>query len=144
MREIKFRAWDPDERKMSNIFTFGDIHAGGQYFSPEGCFSLEADYNDTQSIIMQYTGLKDKNGKEIYEGDIVRTDTGGTTYNGKETKKTFRYWEIKWDKDGDLIDGSYAPEEWMYGYKFPHPSYEGKSMEIIGNIYENPELLKEE
>ncbi len=92
-------------------------------------------------ILMQYTGLKDSKGVEIYEGDIVRTDTGGTTFDGKETKKVFRYWEIRWDEDGALVDGSYGPEEWMYGYIFPHSEYEGKKMEVIGNIYENPELL---
>lgn len=62
MREIKFRAWDKENSEMT-LFTFDDVSSGqvgnnDQYIS--------------EMVVMQYTGLLDKNGKEIYEGDIIR------------------------------------------------------------------------
>jgi len=69
--------------------------------------------------LMQYTGLKDKNGKEIYEGDIVK-GTGGE-FNEE-------VWEAGWNEDRDFIGWSITPQNCEDG------------LEIIGNIYENPEL----
>ena len=78
--------------------------------------------------VMQYTGLKDKNGKEIYERDIL--GYWGSAYSA--------YWVVLWDEKHG---------RWMFGknnigvFGFTKSSCKGK--EIIGNIYENPELLKE-
>jgi len=72
---------------------------------------------------MQYTGLKDKNGKEIYEGDTIQAEGGNPN--------TVLWWEEKglWGVD---------EKDTYYDYLFEHY----KEHEIIGNIYENPELIK--
>ena len=65
MREIKFRAWDKDEKRMTTTFS---VSSQGQVtFTPLG----ESTRYLTGYILMQFTGLLDKNGKEIYEGDII-------------------------------------------------------------------------
>lgn len=86
--------------------------------------------HEDSGYIMQYTGLKDKNGKEIYEGDIVISANNST----HEIK--FGEWEIRMD-EGENING--------IGFSFsggePFAESVGKPYEIIGNIYETPELL---
>lgn len=67
MREIKFRAWGRNEKKM----LYGVEHTYDGYIVPMACFGGVLDCPDFY-IVMQYTGLKDQNGKEIYEGDIVK------------------------------------------------------------------------
>jgi uncharacterized phage protein (TIGR01671 family) len=67
MRTIKFRAWNQELNKMSKPFTFGQI----LNFCDKNFKSLEPD----KEIVMQFTGLTDKNGTEIYEGDIVNAST---------------------------------------------------------------------
>ena len=79
-------------------------------------------------ITVQYTGLKDKNGKEIYEGDIVEYKT--KFYDRLKEHKTI----IKWEDD---LEHNGFGEPFAMGYIF-----RGFDIEIIGNIYENPELIK--
>lgn len=97
MREIKFRAWDKEKKEM-----FNDIWIDGNFI------------NMPEYIVMQFTGLKDKNGKEIYEGDIVKNID-------RVFEVTFKdgYFSIIHNKKGLLY------------------------CEVIGNKYENSELLKE-
>ena len=115
MREIKFRAWHIDNKEMiyqgwnktyfvtiSNLFAYGG--------------SVE---------FMQYTGLKDKNGKEIYEGDILNI----VTYGSEEQKYIAK---VQFDESRYIVRNK-------YGYA---PLYDLPPHEVIGNIYENPELLK--
>ena len=115
MRELKFRAWD------GVCFRFFDIR--------ENC---DCDFSDfylglgKETPIEQYTGLKDKNGKEIYEGDLVLD----TYYDDNE-----RY-IVKWYNDA-VVFGMQSLED-ADDYKLPL-----ESLEVIGNIHENPELLEE-
>lgn len=128
MREIKFRAWD----KQFQIIT--KVLPDGYKFTFDGKVILldhrGKEIGESQDfILMQYTGLKDKNGKEIYEGDIV-------DYELVDGNKIF---EIKYREDMAkfVADGK---DFHAWGLNQGDVS---ERTEIIGNIYENPELLGE-
>jgi len=120
-RIIKFRAWDNEEKIMT--YSHNKLWR---------IFSENVDFDDIQ----QYTGLKDKNGKEIYEGDIVREERGKSD-DGSGWKKNYLYLEVKYENGLLLpfyeIDNT---DEFGCDYKL-----DNNESEIIGNIYENKELL---
>lgn len=110
MRETKYRAWDNTEITNSDEYN-----------------SLWEFFQDCRDCkLMQYTGLKDKNGKEIYEGDIL-----GNTYGHRSeviwSESRAGYWirRLNWERNG---------EDTWHILTF--------SAEIIGNIYEHPNLLQ--
>jgi len=114
MREIKFRAWNEARREMSDNVQdspfFGEI------------------LNSTDNEVMQFTGLKDKNGKEIYEGDIVKYEFSHPLH----VVWLDAGWGVRWQDIGNTEEQFINTEDEEFQY-----------IEIIGNIYENPELLKE-
>lgn len=114
-REIKFRAWQVHHKEMYQPFDgyieFPSVVVGFD----DGDLRLEGD----DVILMQYTGLKDKNSKEIYEGDILRWK-----YEGDEYIK-----QVEWK---GFCFQPFNGQEWS-------PIKE--ECEVIGNIWENPELL---
>jgi uncharacterized phage protein (TIGR01671 family) len=109
MREIKFRVWEDYRLKEIDFYWF------------EGRGYREMEDVPRDCILMQYTGLKDKNGKEIYEGDIY------VEFFGKNASRPCVVCEIS--------VSSWILEE----NKCNSPM---SSVEVIGNIYENPELIK--
>lgn len=124
MREFKFRAWDTEKQEMATVNFIGlnDYEVG---MEDEECRRWRATYPYVCRL-MQYTNLKDKNGKEIYEGDIlkVKLDGGEANLYVKYTNGEYRVVnEGKW-------------EDSLYTYM-----YFG-DVEIVGNIYENKDLLK--
>ena len=117
MREIKFRAWDKKNNKMiTRVDEYDEI------FLPI-IYGEEENYN-----AMQFVGLKDKNGREIYEGDIVSLDS----WNPSNMQICF-------------IEGAFclANEDGEYVGDIHYIHHAGiEQSEVIGNIYQNPELLK--
>jgi len=147
-REIKFRAWDKVLKYMIQI-------EYGNWISFDGVCYTESDkkYNTPNIeitkvkdlILMQYTGLKDKNGKEIYEGDIVRilyTDWASQPYGDN---KTLQEYKNSISKIGTVIYHiNLFCIEFVYGNgSFTDSIIPGKhgEIEIIGNLFENPELI---
>ena len=129
MREIKFRAFHKKEGiliKIKNLLSFaidGDIWINENKQHPINTFCgwVSEDFE-----LMQYTGLKDKNKEPIYEGDIVKIINGYT--NGTEYFDLVEKVEFK---DGSFLLGN----DCFRGI--------AEDFEVIGNIYENPELLEE-
>ena len=118
-REIKFRAWDKKEKKM----LYNIEYHNGEFFS-----TFEETQKPAHCLIevMQYTGLKDKNEKKIYEGDILENGYEvicGNQFGGIVIKRTFK----KGKKTEEVI---------------LHEIKEQKELNVIGDIYENKELLK--
>ena len=127
-RELKFRAWDVVDKVMKDSFTLCNLIGGydcGYRVDKDLPFIDEEDENNPDTIIMQYTGLKDKDGREVYEGDVVR-------YKDRYVDG-FRDAEVAFDECGWRLDGDLM-SDWRYG---------SSSFEVIGNIYENPELLEQ-
>jgi len=134
-REIKFRVWDPDKQRM--VYYRTPICKEGM-----GLFMLDSewphDWIDTlvafmtrPKYLMQYTGLKDKNGKEIYEGDVVvnRCDEMWVVeYITRRLRHTLGHGEY-----ADPVEMGYFP-----------PMHTTEGLEVIGNIYENPEIKEGE
>jgi len=118
MREIKFRAWANNIRKM--FYEGFDLTHDGHIKATYGIY-------DKKLTIMQYIGLKDKKGEEIYEGDIV-----------KDTDSKF-CGEVVWDEETLCFTTKFQSNE-LWG--FVPRNGRDNHCEVIGNIYENLELLK--
>jgi uncharacterized phage protein (TIGR01671 family) len=124
MREIKFRAWDKDHGKMRVPGTFAFYVGSSNGLAYDGHRNLYDGFS-----LMQFTGLHDKNGKPIYERDVVREDHGilEELILGPD-----RIAEVKWGTDGWVLGLEEVRPLLASGWKF---------FEVIGNIYETPELL---
>jgi uncharacterized phage protein (TIGR01671 family) len=126
-RIIKFRAWDKSNAgEMFEVLgvDFNDLEVS---YTVEGIRKegkKGVDWNDLIDVeLMQFTGLTDKKGKKIYEGDIVRFVNQEEKYDKNHV--------IEWKHNGFVVNG------WTL-----HLEHEGTVYEVIGNIYENPELIK--
>lgn len=118
-KEIKFRAWDGEDMYIPEIQENEQGENINDWFT-----------SFRNVTLMQYTGLTDKNGKEIYEGDVVE-------YLERGMKNCVGIGQVFWDKDGWSVEGFYDGSQDEPGRAFS----ENAQLEIIGNIWENPELL---
>lgn len=135
MREIKFRAWDKQLKKMvfTGFYIIGETTVFdllNQHFQATKKKGSLDRLND--AVIMQYTGLKDKNGKEIYEGDIVECKLDFPNYNLKTETFVVEY--------GKFIRKNHNAG--FYPFYGTINAYEIIESEVIGNIWENPIDIK--
>ena len=139
MREIKFRAWDKRNNEMVKDPAFIQVWGYGEAF----VFNEDEPEWHTECELMQYTGLLDKNGTEIYEGDIIRFYDRGNMFDNEIlpciARVTMKY--AKWFPEPILVKGlrhfEFRGNDIDRGY-----CGHNEDCEVIGNIYENPELLR--
>lgn len=123
MREIKFRAWDKEFKRMVS-----DLSLHGLEFYGDSLNDALA-----QTTVMQYIGRKDKNGREIFEGDIIKNN-----YNYYDEK------EKKWIPITENMSIIWNEHWCEFSFNSNKAVNHWGEMEVIGNIYENPELLLSE
>ncbi|MDQ0150587.1 YopX family protein [Eubacterium multiforme] len=145
MREIKFRAWN----KEKNIMVYKDEDMSSCYWDGVDCSDIEmvnCRLMNEDYIWMQYTGLKDKNNKGIYEGDILRCKCKIRGYEYfKKDEKIFEYKNnvIEWWQSSCNL-GYRLRNAKGYTMMIKPSCLKVMEVEVIGNIYENPELLEVE
>jgi len=122
MREIKFKAWYKAKKDFIRleIDTILNLANGDK--------TVKLDTYNNQVVFLQYTGLKDKNGVEIYEGDVLRFDSSLEYHKTVFRKGAFQI---------DSISSGFTSD---YHYYLGNVNL--SIIEVIGNIYENPELLE--
>ena len=138
MRDIKFRCWDTENKEMLEVqeLDYEDSYNG----QPMIRTTMYSDYFDTEDmILMQYTGLKDKNGKEIYEGDIVKFKL----YKGEEEK--YFVGKVEYFGSSFIVDANNDSDYHVYdldgfGIDF---KYNLEDCEVIGNVWEDSDLLND-
>jgi len=151
-REIQFRAWHKRTKVMIDWRMLSLLLNGTPIAVTEGLTEMlnrTAGFPNKQVLsesfhscnifelkgidLMQYTGLKDKNGKEIYEGDVVLTGWEG--FINKE-------WYVGWGQGGFVLINNMGRPFSLNSDDFVDEDGEVTKFEVIGNIYESPELLK--
>ena len=132
MREIKFRAWNKEHGEM--VYSTNNFLYEKREFYPF-CFEVGfSHYPEENWEIMQFTGLLDKNGKEIYEGDIVKYEALTRFHDDCDHEREV----VKYDEK----KSGFSPMIWQKVVEDGFYNYEIENLEIIGNIHQTPELIR--
>jgi uncharacterized phage protein (TIGR01671 family) len=130
-RELKFRVWNHTEGHWNGM-RCKDVQSCGDLICLNGIYLIPESVSRNHTV-QQYTGLQDKNGVEIYEGDIIHYKFNGDSYPKEAVDR--------------ILTCSYDEDEGMYSFDDSDHSYYWAEIKrhcnIIGNIYEKPELLKQ-
>ncbi len=139
MREIKLRGYDKVRfRAYDKIDGFGEMITLNTLEGTATCITNDGiTFLANIEELQQYTGLKDKNGKEIYEGDILKLEENFAKITDADRNIVI----VGYDMGGFMYGRSHDP---LHMNTYLWMGAELKSLEIIGNIYENPELLKKD
>lgn len=116
-RVIEFRSWDKESQQIFEVAAIDFENGGVRYKDNPSGNVIDALFEQIE--LLQYTGLPDKNGTKIFEGDVVKFEANNRRYEVKFTGGCFEF--------GGWSVGAYS-----------------KQIEVIGNIFENPEILKGE
>ncbi len=134
MRKIKFRAWDNHTKVMTHVVSIyselnGESWWGADVINPDNDDTMYS-FDDDTGVLMQFTGAKDMMGVEVYEGDIMLSDKNVLhTVSWSEKKHCwFLVYRNVWNDKSD-----YFYKNMLWGVK---------NCVVIGNVYENAELLK--
>lgn len=131
----KFRAWDNVEKKFVEHFFITDNGLICNMEKPTSDRKLLIPIEKSELILMQSTGLKDKNGKEIFEGDII---SDGHTSRDIRHHQTLGFYTI----DGNGVEGFFGDTASLEDFE-EVSKYISENIEIIGNIYENKDILED-
>jgi uncharacterized phage protein (TIGR01671 family) len=141
MRLIKFRVWDCDNEGFET-FDFQSLDSTRQLLDSYESYFYNEYFKRNPEYIQQFTGLLDKNGTEIYEGDLLRYPGHPVNFTAYEV--FFHDGDANWDYNiGFSIGRTHHHGNIAGGYI---PSFKPKTtrqMEVIGNVHQNPELLKQ-
>ena len=142
MREIKFRAWNKEEKIMVDLQKITPLALNDMMntqLNLQGRSGLFIPFFKELEL-MQYTGLKDKNGKDIYEGDIIRGYDHKTSSNGGFVDDVIGV--VKYEGLSFSIQGKQIKNKEKWFYTMTSPREQDEHIEVIGNIYANAKLLK--
>lgn len=132
MREIKFRAWDTERSEMAEVLTLGDEEVT---LENEACIIWRS-VRDYIAVVMQYTGLKDKNGVKIYEGCLINFNDHSYDRTGGNMNDRILVGEVA------FACGMWIAETKGGDFDLYTLLQNDDEAEVVGNIHENPELLE--
>jgi len=149
-REIKFRAWDKKKKRMTVVDSINFEHKTimGEFYADGSDWGAGLEHPLEDLILMQFTGLKDRNEKEIYEGDVVLVPDDYTepiTEDGRGPADFSPHLSLVVFSDGcfkfRIFDDADMLHRGYFSYKDIEECVGVDDLEVVGNIFENSELL---